>query len=246
MAWKYVPGYELSRWHGLNEGDLGNEGSGSGFYLDLITHDLKNLNQGVFGYLELMEMLPETTDLQKRFLEEALSYVRMSSNLIRTMEVVEGNDAPSVPQGLYKVMVESYQSFSNVNRNAKIELDTSGITKGLKVNGSRLVVDMFIFLLDFMFRRARGGKLNVHAQTEPPMDGKVQLVLSGDFVPLSEKEHEGLFENGSGDKGTKKGKLVLCGRISKMFGGRIDYEPPVQGSRWTGGRFRITLLEVSQ
>ncbi len=230
----------------MNEGDLGDEASGSGFYLDLITHDLKNLNQGVYGYLELMEMLPETTDLQKRFLEEALSYVRMSGNLIRTMEVVEGEKSPSAPQGLYKVMVESYQSFSNVNRNAKIEMDTSEVTKGLKVNGSRLVVDMFIFLLDFMFRKARGGKLKVHARTEAPVEGRVQLVLSGDFVPLPEKEREGLFDEVSGEKGTKKGKLVLCGRIARMFGGSIDYEPPVKGSRWTGGMFRITLAEVSQ
>jgi hypothetical protein len=225
-----------------DDGKQGQDEDGR-FYLDLITHDLKNLNQGVYGYLELMEMLPETTDLQKRFLEEALSYVRMSSNLIRSLELEKTGNVVSRPQGLYKVMVESYQSITNVNRNIKLDLDTTGVTRGLKVNGSRLVTDMFTFLLDLMSRRARGGKLKVEATTDPPANGTVTMTLAGDFVPLNDTERANLFESGGGDE-TKKGKLALCVRIASIFGGKIDYEPPSLRSKWSGGCFKVTLPEV--
>ena len=230
----------------MNEVDPWKDERGSRFYLDLITHDLKNLNQGVFGYLELMEMLPETTDLQKRFLEEALSYIRMANNLIRSMEVEEKGTAAVDPQGIYKVLVESQQSISNVNRNVELELDTSEVTRGLKVNGSRLIVDMFIYVLDLMTRRARNGRLKVKASTADPGNGKVQVRLTGDFVPLSKADQEGLFDMASEKNGMRMGKLVLSKKIAQRFGGNIHYGPPEAGSPWTGGSITITLSEVAE
>jgi light-regulated signal transduction histidine kinase (bacteriophytochrome) len=228
----------------LNDSDLWKDGLGSRSYLDLITHDLKNLNQGVFGYLELLEVLPETTDLQKRFLDEALSYVRMANNLIRSLEVEEKGQTSKSPQGLYKVIIESQQCISNVNRNVKLELDASEVTRGLKVDGSRLIVDMFIYVLDLMSRKARNGKLKVHASAASTGNGKVQVRLSGDLPPLSKAESEGLFDMASEKNGMKMGRLVLCRKIAQRFGGSIDYEPPGESSLHGGGSFVMTLPEV--
>jgi signal transduction histidine kinase len=54
----------------------------SEFYLDILTHDLSNINQGLLSHLELMKRKPKTVDSDNNHIENAIKQLKNGINLI--------------------------------------------------------------------------------------------------------------------------------------------------------------------
>lgn len=227
----------------LLENHVNDEGK---FYLDLITHDIKNLNQGVHGYLELMAMLPETTDKQKKFLEEALSYVKMSSNLINSIELDSRTNGKEHSIGLNQTLMDAKNYIESLNTIIEIEIVMVGLTPDRTVRGNLLLVELFLFLMDFMVKRCIKNKLKIGIRVKENLDNTITIKLEGDFKAPDQSSHSSLFADNDPISGRKKGKLALCRSIVKRFGGTINYFEPSSSSTYKGGGFNVELREVGQ
>lgn len=216
------------------------------FYLDLLTHDIKNLNQGVHGYLELMTMMPDTTKRQKRFLEEAISYVRMSSNLINSIELDSHTNGREPSIGLSKAINDARDYIVSLNSNMELEIIIDGLNSERTVRGNLLLVDVFLFLLDFMLKRCEEGKLRIDIRIRETLDNSVQIRLEGDFQPPERSAMVQLFSDSDTISGRKKGKLILCRSVIERFGGTINYFDPSTISGFRGGGFIVELREAEQ
>jgi len=216
----------------------------SRFYLDVLTHDIKNLNQGVYGYLELMSMMPDTTEKQRKFLDEALGYVRMSSNLINSIELDSQTIANDQCIGLSKAINDATEYFDSLNSNMDLSLIVEGLTSEITVQGNLLLVDVFLFLLDFMLKRCEGGRLRVNIRIKETLDNSAQVTLEGDFKPPERESISELFYESDPLTGRKRGKLVFCKSIVERFGGTVNYFEPSITSGLGGGGFTVVLKEV--
>jgi light-regulated signal transduction histidine kinase (bacteriophytochrome) len=227
----------------LLENHVNDEGK---FYLDLITHDIKNLNQGVHGYLELMAMLPETTDKQKKFLEEALSYVKMSSNLIHSIELDSRTNGKEHSIGLSQTLTDAKNYIESLNTIIELEIVMVGLTPDRTVRGNLLLVELFLFLMDFMVKRCIKNKLKIGIRVKENLDNSVTIKLEGDFKAPDQSSVSSLFSDNDPISGRKKGKLALCRSIVQRFGGTINYFGPTPSSTYKGGGFNVELKEVGQ
>lgn len=216
------------------------------FYLDLITHDIKNLNQGVHGYLELMAMLPETTEKQKKFLEEALSYVKMSSNLINSIELDSRTNGKDHSIGLTQTLMDAKNYIESLNSIVELEIVMIGLTPDRIVRGNLLLVEVFLFLMDFMVKRCVRNKLKIGIRVKENLDNSVSIKLEGDFKAPDQRSVGSLFADKDPISGRKKGKLAICRSIVHRFGGTINYFEPSSSSSYNGGGFSVELREVDQ
>lgn len=213
------------------------------FYVDLLTHDIKNLNQGACGYLELMTMMSDTTDKQRRFLEEAISYVRMSSDLISSIETEANTSDPVQQISTDSILTDSICRLRSLNGAVDIDVRTSGFDISHDVKGNLLWIDHFTYLMDFIVKRARDDPVVIEISKVAEGNGSVLVSIKGNMQEIQGDDAKYLFTKGHGsDSG--RGKLILCRSIAERFGGKVKYLPQSVSSKDTG-EFLITLREVN-
>ncbi len=210
--------------------------------MDILTHDIKNLNQGVCGYLELMTMMPDTSETQRRFLEETLSYVRMSSQLIMSIETGAIEPDEDVTIRINEIINGAKERLITLNRAPEIDLQCEGFDKEELVMGNLLLVDLFLYIMDFMVKRSSGPSTIIKIKKLEKTKGYLKVSVSGNMQPLMEEEKRHLFSTGTGSH-TGRGKLLLCSSIAERFGGSVVFLTPEEASSITG-EFIVTLREA--
>ncbi len=84
------------------------------FYVDFMSHDIRNFNQVSMGYLELLQIKEDLADDERMYLEKALNGVLGSNKLIddikRVRLIRESGDKDLVPTDLGRVVTEDAQA----------------------------------------------------------------------------------------------------------------------------------------
>ncbi len=217
-------------------------------YLDLFGHDIRNINQGIMSYLELMMMRPgiqpDEADYIKAVLEQATRINDLVAKVqrltqLRTRRIsLEDVDAQPLLQAAIDYVMAKYPY-----RDVHIEVH-SGCSM-LTVKGSKMLTDVFTSILDNAIRFNRNETVEVDVSCRPTEDGDSIHFMIGDRGPgiaddMKGKVFHRLEQPEGGVKGSGLG-LTVVWEIIRQLGGRIWVEDRVYGDPSQGSKFVVEL-----
>ncbi len=229
----------------------------SEMYLDLMGHDINNLNQAGIGYLELAldaihsKRKLESSDLL--FLDKAMEALTTSSRLIDNVQKIQRSRAGGLKYNaidLCDILTELKDHYSHVpERKVTIRLSTNN---NCFVIANELIRDVFSNLI---------GNSIKHSSPEKPLeidlsvkniivDGKALYEVSvddnGPGIPDDLKNRLfARFQRGKTETSGRGLGLYLVKTLVEGFKGNVQVEDRVEGDYKKGSRFIVRLPVAS-
>lgn len=120
-------------------------------YLDLLSHDINNMNQAVLSYLELLSREGGMDERRNRFVNNSLQQARGISTLIdnvRKLGGVRSGRLPIAPIDAAKELARAVEAVMNMHADRRVRVSSQVPTGGVWVQGNELLMDVFSNLLD--------------------------------------------------------------------------------------------------
>ena len=220
-------------------------------YLDLLSHDIRNMDQISIGYLEIVMNKLDTgehlTKADRVLIEKPLNALHSSAELINTVTNLKNVKSARLPMekiDLGDVVTGVVNGFSGVQDRA-VNIHFSPV-KDCWVEANYLLKEVFINLIGNALKHSNGPLDVCVSINEVMSDGKryysVMVEDTGPGIPDTQKKE--LFDQ-LGCEGTKtKSKglgLCLVKALVDRFRGKVRVEDRVQGDHTKGARFVVML-----
>lgn len=216
-------------------------------YLDLICHDINNMNQAGTGYLELAmeapEVSPETRELLARTFQSLQDSSRLISNVSKLQRVRSGEVARESIDvaGVLSELVPVYEGASG--RNILIKYHP---VSGCMVIANELIKDVFSNILGNAVKHSGGDlEIGISLDTIYLHGGKYCRISIEDNGPGIDDELKArLFTRYQRGKTSAHGKglgLYLVRTLVEDFHGMVWVEDRVTGDHSKGCRFVVML-----
>ena len=220
-------------------------------YLDLLSHDIRNMDQVAIGYLEMvMDKLDAGEHLTKAdrgLIEKPLNALNSSAELIDTvknLKMVKTVRLPMEKIDLGEVVAGIVNDFSGVQDRA-INIHFS-LVKDCWVEANYLLKEIFINLMGNAIKHSKG-PLDVYVNiNEVTSDGiryyAVMLEDNGSGIPdeMKSKLFSHPYCEGEKTRGKSLG-LCLVKALVDIFHGKVRVEDRVPGDHTKGARFVVML-----
>lgn len=218
-------------------------------YLDLISHDINNMNQVGIGYLELALSTLDLQEIDQGFLKKPLDVLKNSSRLIesvRKLQKAKTGELKSKSFDLCSLLQELKDEFSGTD-SGRIRIYFTPV-QNCAVIANDLIRDVFSNLIDNAIK---------HSYPDRPLDVGIGLSLktigSEEFFVVSVEDNgpgitddikARLFSRFRRGDTTARGQglgLYLVRSLIEDFGGRVWVEDRVRGDYTKGARFLVML-----
>lgn len=219
----------------------------SDFYVDVMGHDINNLNQGTRGYLELIQADKSLTEEQRMLVDNALAATLGSAGIIENVRKVQEITSESLP--MVKVDIDSLisQCIREVYKPSDKKVVINYSPKESRfVKAFPLLKDVFCNLIDNSIKYS-GPEVTIDINLDESFsDGKRFHVISisdnGNGIPDSIKQK--IFRRLQ--RGTTKahGKglgLFIVKTLVERAGGSVIVEDRVPGDYTKGSKFIVKL-----
>jgi len=235
------------------EAELNEARAKAELYLDLMGHDINNMNQIAMGYLEFAidiinaggSINKENLELITKPVETLASNSRLISNVGKVRREKTGAYQPEVIE-IEKMLTGVIDGFMGItSREVSISLTADS---ACRVRANELLKDVFVNLVGNAIKHSdRAKPLTIDITSGPvDKDGKkfcrIAVEDNGPGIPDSLKKQ--LFDRMSLDLARKTGKgfgLCLTDMLVKDYSGRLLVENRVAGDYTQGTRFVVLL-----
>jgi PAS domain S-box-containing protein len=215
-------------------------------YIDLLSHDINNMNQVAIGYLELAQGSENAGDARK-FISRALEMLKGSSALIDTVRKIQqavGGSLKLEPVDLGEILCEAVsESPAMPGREINIRYER---VSGRHVMANRLLKDIFSNMIGNAIKHSEG-RLDVSVEVVDLMEHdrllyRVAVEDDGPGIPdeMKEKVFSRLNRGYTKASGSGLG-LYLVKMLVKSFKGHVWVEDRVAGDYTKGSRFIVLL-----
>jgi signal transduction histidine kinase len=218
------------------------------FYVDLMSHDIRNFNQVTMGYIELLQLAEKLTPSELAYLEKAQKGVWGSNKLIDNIKKIrmirQFAGKSLVKTDLNAILKQDAAEVKKASPKAKITLDVK--EKGF-VMADEYVHDIFRHILENAVKYDPHPEKLIDVTVQPALiDGRdfwsVHIADHGTGVPEDKKKS--IFERMTRTtKGAGVG-LSIVGVIVNKYGGRIRVEDRVKGDPSKGSVFIVDLPQA--
>ena len=218
------------------------------FLVDLMAHDLNNINQGIMSALEIMQHDPSFPVTLIERLQGALNQVERSAGLIDSVKRFQRIDFE--PIQLQRIDV--HQPLEAAIHATKLAFPTKTlhITTNVKerqyfIQADSFLTDLFFNILHNAAKFDRSDRVTIDVRTVKGLDNeplKIQFIDHGPGIPDLEKERvfSRLASRDSGVKGSGIG-LTLVTRILQRYGGSVEVTDRIEGDHTQGTIFIVTI-----
>lgn len=225
--------------------------SDADFYLDLVTHDLSNFNQGALGYLELIELNRDATPEKiSRFEASALRQIRNSARLIenvKLLSVIRESREPLAPTEALYALHDAIDHVVTSYSDKDVEVRLVPTTPAHMVRADLWLRDLFEHLLDNAVKFTPTKRVEVAVSVAETADQRAltfRIADHGRGIPLHErgvildrlasrKGDYSAYRSGIG--------LFIVKTIADRYGARLSIEDRVPGEPDKGAVF---VLEI--
>jgi signal transduction histidine kinase len=219
-------------------------------YLDLMGHDISNIQQIALGYLELARDM-QTDEVSREFIDKPMEVLQRSSRLIRNvrkLQKLQEGVLPTVTVDVCTVLADVQREFRAAPRKA-IKLNINGYGY-CGVMANELLHDVFANLVSNAIKhtgdRAEVGISLERVTVEDRHCCRVTVEDNGPGIPDDFKDK--IFNRML--KGTDKAKgmglgLYLVKSLVDSYNGRVWVEDRVKGDHTKGARF-VVMLPVAE
>lgn len=216
-------------------------------YLDLMSHDITNMNQALMGYLEMMEIMGEIGKFDKELISSSIEIINRSTRMITDLKRLTQLQAGKVPlreMDVCEILSEVKSRYSGMaGRQVTIDY-TPG--QNCLVRADDLIRDMFEKLVDNAIKHSRG-PVSIYLAVDPiTIEGHLYYLISvtdtGPGIPDDLKKT--IFQ--SRGKAAKIARrrgfgLYMVRTLVDYYRGRIWVEDRVRGDHTKGARFVVML-----
>lgn len=217
-------------------------------FLDLLGHDVTNINQGILISAELLDRKNDLTEDTKKYILNIIQQSNRISKLVRNVRKlseiksdeihIEDIDVQDVIENSLKRIYEE-----NTGRNLRVNHDLSG--NKVIARGSNDIQDLFVNIINnaLKFDKSKNVIIDiVHSLSGDGKFWKIEFKDHGPGVPDEMKskifKH---FEFGP-EKTSRSGLgLLLAAEIVNNLGGRIWVEDRIEGNHSKGSNFVVLL-----
>ncbi len=217
------------------------------FYVDLMGHDINNMNQAGIGYLELALETLKLGDEEREYLLRPLEALFNSSRLIdtvRKLQVVQEGHVKHEKIDMCRLLQDVIsQCSAEPGRNVAINFEQAS---GCFVMADELLKDVFMNIIGNAIKHSSGPLAIDIDMDEVSDDGKdyyrVGISDNGPGIPDGlKKKLFTRFQRGE-TRATGRGLgLYLVKRLVDTFHGRVWAEDRVPGDPTKGSRFVVML-----
>ncbi len=244
---------EEVEWRMKIEQELLESKSQAELYLDLMGHDISNINQIAMGFLELSIESPALDEETRILISKPLEVLNNSSRLIdnvRKLQKVRAGNTPKKTTDIGQVLLKVKDMHSNIP-GRDITINYMPI-EGCMVNADEFLTDVFANLLNNSIKHSQGAVIiNIMAiKNFYGEDRRIyHKVMIGDNGPGIPDELKALIFNrplrgATTAKGSGIG-LYLVKMLVDSYGGKIWVEDHTYGERSNGSVF-IVLLPAAE
>jgi PAS domain S-box-containing protein len=218
------------------------------FLLDLMIHDVTNINQEIISTLELLTNDPSLPPHLRDFVEEGVKEVERASNLVanvRKISIVQTSDHEMTNQDLGESLFVASKAVDVTFPEKKLKLNTN-LEKGkFFIMADEYLDDVFKSLLHNSMKFDKKTEVEVDVIAEPIKHTpflKLEIKDRGPGIADEHKEEvfarvadrrEGILGLGLG--------LTLVKKILENYGGQIRVEDRVEGDHTKGANFVILI-----
>jgi PAS domain S-box-containing protein len=225
-------------------------------YVDLMGHDINNMNQISMGFLELahniIEMEGKLGEDNIVLLDKAMNSLVSSSQLIDNVRKLQRER-----MGLYKLEVldvdgvieDAAKQFHSIpGRNVKIIRSTQ---KHCRVNANGLLKDVFINLIGNAVKHSRGS-ITINIKVDQVVDAGIKycrVAVEDDGPGIPDTLKNTLFDRLSLTTTRARGKgfgLSLIKMLVDDYHGKFWVEDRIKGDHTNGARFVVMLPSVEK
>ena len=221
-------------------------------YLDLMSHDITNMNQALMGYLEIMEVMGQTGENDKTLIANSIDIINRSTRLINDVKKLTRVRTGKVPLkdiDLGKILAAVKAGHSNVSgRNVTINYTP---VQEYKVKADDLLQDVFENLVDNAIKHSTGPlTINIYVDQiaiENKLFYRITVEDNGPGIPdsLKKKIFKSLKE--LEEKPVRRGFGLFFVRTAiDHYHGHVWVEDRVPGDYRKGSKFVIQLQASMQ
>jgi signal transduction histidine kinase len=217
-------------------------------YTDILSHDIKNYNQAILGYLELLRMKLKDTDnvnLLGKISEQVMNTIWLASN-VRTMSKVAFSEIDMSRMDLGTILFECRKMVSQYYPGRKMIFNSDVEPGHYYTNADELVRELFINIMTNAVRYDSHETTEMDISVESGFEGEkkhwvISLADRGRGIPDDLKAVIfDRFSNAPKKKGSGMG-LHIVKTLATRYGGRVWVEDRVGGDPSQGAVFKVLL-----
>lgn len=217
-------------------------------YTDILSHDSKNYNQAILGYLELLRMKLKDTDnvnLLSKISEQVMNTIWLASN-VRTMSKVAFSEIEMSRMDLGTILFECRKMVAQYYPGKKISFNSAIEPGHHYTTADELVRELFINIMTNAVRYDSHETVEIDIGIDSGLEGdKKQWVVSiADHGPgIADDMKTAIFDrfsNAPRKKGSGMG-LHIVKTLATRYGGKVWVEDRVKGDPSKGSLFKVLL-----
>lgn len=214
------------------------------FYIDLMSHDINNINQVTRGYLELLLKMPGLPSKSRKYVETALDHVRKSADLIsnvKTLSTIRSGKLEIEKIDIYPAFASAVETVELQSRDISIN---SSINEGRYfITGNALLFNVFSNLLNNAVKFDGHDIVEIDVDISSQDDGwRLEFKDRGCGIIDDYKKiiFNRLEQAGESTQGSGLG-LTIVKYIVESYGGAVGVEDRVKGDLTQGSNFIVLL-----
>jgi signal transduction histidine kinase len=220
-------------------------------YVDLLVHDINNLNATAMGYLQLIQ---EGSDLKlkyQRMVEKSLEALNDSTRLTETVQKLQTLESEELKRGLVDLvsMLEDVKLEYEAIPGREVNIKLHPTPKRL-VQGSALIKDIFMNIVGNAIKHSTGAVAIEIELSSTLHKGKEyhRISIADDGPGIPDEMKTNIFSRLQRGKTKASGKglgLYLVKRLVEDAGGMVWVEDRVPGDHSQGAKFVVMLPSVA-
>jgi signal transduction histidine kinase len=218
------------------------------FYTDLLSHDIKNFNQAIIGYLDLLKMTmdrPDQLSAINKMSEQVMNVSRLANN-VRTMSKLTWGTTKLTRVDLGSVLLDCVRSVPQYQMTRKISFKHNAEAGVYMVMADELIRELFVNILtnSVKYDPHDPVEISINVLRDDSKDRPYVVVSVADHgqgIPSDAKDK--IFERfaaGVKKKGSGLG-LHIVKTLTNRYRGRVWAEDRVQGDYTQGTVFKVRL-----